>query len=762
MASTTFESFIKEHKIEIPAIQRDYVQGRGYTVEETDKRDSFVDKLIRTISEDIVDSCHLEFIYGAENKTTHSFVPLDGQQRLTTLFLLHWVVWQKSSVNAKKAYPLEDSLAGFRYETRLSSLIFCKNMVSKALLSTKRQKLSEILTEQPWFSVEWVYDPTIAAMLSMIDCMEMKLSSFTEEQISVMLAKLCCGKNFITFDELNMTEYDLTDSLYIKMNARGKQLTKFENWKSDFIKFLENEFGTDEFIKADRSRKVRTFSYKDYFCHSIEHEWTDLFWTYSTEEYLQLDEEKQEKLYPRIDEMFMNLFDFLCKFQYYASGTKEADFDNISGAEKRKIWQNRCFIDFLFESLDSLCRIDHKTFFADLLYICSEELPVSNEGRKVRLFRTKDTNLFKLCVSQGVRMELTDQLLFHALLRYCNMHSITVVDDSLKAYMRTIRNSFESHIQNLKTRTMVQLDLRLSEFPDYNAIINQYVQTINHSLPEIKDCIIEDCSITNGNIAVFGKSISDYGSGKVLDALSAFCASSTTERIRLLIACGFEGTRLGDCIGRRRLFFGNENKWDVLFISDSSQLSECFASFTKKISEGKNKETIIRDAFEIHNDDFAYYMLKYDSFIKANGAQRHFAVRGNINDVDWIALGSYSSNPGTAYHADPLSVAIEKEVLSKNLNIQLALYKQYSGKCPLSIVKDKQHWEPLFSVISRKNGWYITTGQQYLTEELLSKFNIQNTDSDNLLMPKCDDKDMIEMCSELIVKVYDNIICTEL
>lgn len=80
-----------------------------------------------------------------------------------------------------------------------------------------------------------------------------------------MLANLNSDKKFITFDKLVMTEYGLTDSLYIKMNARGKQLTKFENWKSDFIKYLENEFGQEEFGKAEHSRKVKSFSYKDYF-----------------------------------------------------------------------------------------------------------------------------------------------------------------------------------------------------------------------------------------------------------------------------------------------------------------------------------------------------------------------------------------------------------------------------------------------------------------------------------------------------------------
>ena len=707
MPSITFES-LKEQSIEIPAIQRDYVQGRGYTTEEQDKRDSFVDKLIKTISEDNGEPCHLEFIYGAENKQTKSFVPLDGQQRLTTLFLLHWVIWQMCPEDNRPS--LKDSISAFKYETRLSSLAFCNNIVNKALLPTdEKKRLSARIVDQPWFSVEWSYDPTIAAMLSMIDCMEAKLSSFNNEQISSMLARLDSNKNLITFNKLSLTEYNLTDSLYIKMNARGKQLTDFENWKSNFIKFLETELSAEEFKNADRSRKVKTFSYKDYFCHSIEHEWTDLFWAYVKEEYLQHSPKEQEELYPSIDHKFMNLFDALCKFRYHATTDGKKDFSEISAAEKRNIWRNKEFIDFLFESLDSLYRMEHKTFFNNLFYISKDELPTKNEERKVRLFRTTHTNLFKLCVEQGVKMELTDILLFHALLTYCNSHHITAVDDSLKAYMRTVRNHFESEIQNLKTRTTVQLDLRLSEFPKYNVAIHKLSQTSEQPLPDTKDCIIEDCSITHGNISVFDKCKSNFGKDKLIEALSVFCTSSPIERIRLLIACGFKGTPLGDCMGRKRVFFGNKDRWDVLFISDSAQLSECFASFTQKISEEKSKDTIIKEALETHSNDFAYYMLKYDSFIEANRKQFHFAVKGDLDEVDCIALGSYSSNPGTAYHTDPLSVSVEDKLNPENQkNIPLALYKQYSGKCPLSIVKDEQHWEPLFSVASKADGWLIT------------------------------------------------------
>jgi uncharacterized protein with ParB-like and HNH nuclease domain len=72
-------------RIEIPLIQRDYAQGR---------RNRRVDDIRSTFLEDLHQALNggrpigLDFVYGEVNDGT--FEPLDGQQRLTTLFLLHW------------------------------------------------------------------------------------------------------------------------------------------------------------------------------------------------------------------------------------------------------------------------------------------------------------------------------------------------------------------------------------------------------------------------------------------------------------------------------------------------------------------------------------------------------------------------------------------------------------------------------------------------------------------------------------------------
>src|SRR5665213_3644404 len=99
----------KYDKIEVPIIQRDYAQGRETPGVER-IRNSFVndyllDALLKRTPRE------LDFVYGsviadptdATAKTL--FVPLDGQQRLTTLFLLHWFIALKEGrmPDARKA-----------------------------------------------------------------------------------------------------------------------------------------------------------------------------------------------------------------------------------------------------------------------------------------------------------------------------------------------------------------------------------------------------------------------------------------------------------------------------------------------------------------------------------------------------------------------------------------------------------------------------------------------------------------------------------
>ena len=123
----TFWKLLDENIIEIPIIQRDYAQGR---TDEKRIRDKFLDALCEVIKDE-TKSINLDFVYGeikGEGKNK-KLTPLDGQQRLTTLFLLHWYLATKEDKLSKASEKLQK----FTYETRVSSREFCKALTTNKI-----------------------------------------------------------------------------------------------------------------------------------------------------------------------------------------------------------------------------------------------------------------------------------------------------------------------------------------------------------------------------------------------------------------------------------------------------------------------------------------------------------------------------------------------------------------------------------------------------------------------------------------------------
>ncbi|MBD5425962.1 MAG: DUF262 domain-containing protein [Treponema sp.] len=260
---TSFWNFIKNNKIEIPIIQRDYAQGRA---DEENIRESFVHYLKEALDSNISGNSEpyiLDFIYGSKSRGT--ILPLDGQQRITTLWLLHWYIAFKKDV------PISEDekhyFFNFSYETRETSRDFIEQLCH--LLSNKENKIqdriSAYITKHLWFLKDWNNDQTITSMLIMLDYID---EVFKESPLETYWNNLISDKSAIVFYELKLENFGLTDDLYIKMNARGKSLTNFENFKADFVGYLterENKKESDENTAERISRKLDT-------------DWTDIFW----------------------------------------------------------------------------------------------------------------------------------------------------------------------------------------------------------------------------------------------------------------------------------------------------------------------------------------------------------------------------------------------------------------------------------------------------------------------------------------------------
>lgn len=239
--------------IVIPAIQRDYAQGRE------DKKATEVRK---TLLDDIFsDKPEIDFnlVFGSQEEYGGKtcFIPVDGQQRLTTLFLLYLYNFKVNGVQTA-------NLNKFTYETRRAAADFCKAIVDNDW-ENQKDKLSDSIKDCNWFMQYWNQDPTVISMLRMLDSIQEKDS---KKDFSKKLDR-------ITFYFYDLKQNGLNETLYIKMNGRGKPLTAFENLKAAIDNILPKELDYD-FKEIGDETSGSNFKEKWQSC--IDGKWTDAFW----------------------------------------------------------------------------------------------------------------------------------------------------------------------------------------------------------------------------------------------------------------------------------------------------------------------------------------------------------------------------------------------------------------------------------------------------------------------------------------------------
>lgn len=240
----TFMQLINsEDNIRIPNYQREYAQGRD-DAEHGRRAELIRTNLVEALYKSLTDSTgreklELDFIFGGttvEGESGSSFNPVDGQQRLTILFLLHWYVFQR----AKNADGLSKLKVKFKYSTRYTSEIFCRKLCDELASSMKFDltSIADQIKDKAWYTGSMDCDPTVKSMLVVIDCIHERFQDYRD--FSTLSAKLIDEACPIYFFCMNMQDILGSDSgirdLYIKMNARGVPLTDYELFKADLQK----------------------------------------------------------------------------------------------------------------------------------------------------------------------------------------------------------------------------------------------------------------------------------------------------------------------------------------------------------------------------------------------------------------------------------------------------------------------------------------------------------------------------------------------
>jgi hypothetical protein len=387
----SFWQLLKEQRIEIPIIQRDYAQGRE---DKKEIRTKFLDALYNSLDND--KSIKLDFIYGSKVKGT--LQPLDGQQRLTTLFLLHWYAALKES---NLTGEIKSVLTKFSYETRASSREFCNAIINNGddlNTALSSEIISDSIINSSWFFLSWQKDPTIDAMLRAIDDIHKTFRS-----IDTLWDKLNSTQILIGFYYVELDNFGLTDDLYINMNARGKLLTAFENFKATFQKHLNDN-------KWDNGK-----SFPDTFASKVDTQWTDLFWKHRKSN--------------GVDDPFIRYISTVAMIQLVLEKSEDR-VDKLAKLQRNpdtvtvNYFSNNGY-DYLYDSLDTYC----------LLF--KEKIPVELD---FPLWQHKpDDSLFTALVYEGNNASYTQKVLFYAQTEY--LRSPTEFNkENFLCWMRVIRN----------------------------------------------------------------------------------------------------------------------------------------------------------------------------------------------------------------------------------------------------------------------------------------------------------------------------------
>lgn len=268
----TLWSLLKERKIEIPIFQRDYAQGRE---DKATLRRDILQQLHTSLILDSSKDGHMDFVYSFGDTNAPS-QPLDGQQRLTTLWLLYWYL----AINVLKEDELETALQRlkrFSYRTRRSSSNFIDALCDIKCVSGLRnnQNISSAIRNYTWFDKAWDKDPTVKGMLFTLSGQSNENNSgpnsiqsifdTNRNEFPVMWQLLISEECPIHFDFITIEDVEVKspDLLYVKMNARGKPLSSFEKFKAQWINNMR-EKNADEAFEISRL---------------IDNQWNDVFWS---------------------------------------------------------------------------------------------------------------------------------------------------------------------------------------------------------------------------------------------------------------------------------------------------------------------------------------------------------------------------------------------------------------------------------------------------------------------------------------------------
>lgn len=732
---------ILESRVEIPIIQRDYAQGR--TDNKTNKiRKDFLDAIFEFIllkRNNPEAELDLDFIYGI-NKESSTFVPIDGQQRLTTLWLLYWFVAAKEKViSGEKQF-----LKNFIYETRHSTTQFCKSLIAFAP-DFSNDFIGGEIKNQSWYFETWNYDPCIQAMLVVLNDIEKRYADHSLTNLWDLIGNTACP---FYFYKLDMDKVGLTDDLYIKMNSRGKPLTEFEYFKAVF---------TDLLTDSKQREKFET---------SIDGVWIDTVWQIVFEEH-----DEDEDIASAVDQAFLNLFNFISSVISFKQDIRNSDGEYYEDTEATPELLKRIYGDssnqkYLFDTLDSICvnRQNNQDFWNSAFYYAKNEFkPI-----KIRLyFQHGETNLLNRCLfyfDEYRGLTFPERILLLA----CFAH-FRKDDSDFEQHIRAIRNlvvnsEFELRETSLGKSYDEAEQYILSGDPNvFNSFKTDQIEEEKQKHKHLSSSgqatsvlrQLEDSDIFRGSITLIP--LDDKFETRATLFLELFdedeMISDFEEKCNLLLCFGDYSQADGDLtnlsanskVGFRKLFTTPGYNKSQLYSNTQHVVNACLDFFTENstISASQKIERTLKD-FDSSPKDWKYYFLKYPSF-------REHSQYGYYLFSEEYPMWKMGKKRFNGYHWNPF--LHEVYLMDQSEKLSLGKYGTYD-----KLVVTKGRTKVHISGISEEAGFYFENGNPTVNENPVLKCLVENgwIDEDYKLLidqnaDGCDLEDRIEKL-ELVIK----------
>ena len=573
--------------IAIPKIQRDYAQGR-VSKEVTRIRNRFLSSLYEALTDD--KPIKLDFVYG--NIKDKILIPLDGQQRLTTLFLLHWYIARHEGVDESELSFLQC----FKYQTRYSAEVFCQSLVEHNpdfSLAT----ISEDIEDQNWMPLDWQNDPTISSMLTMLDAIHNMFRN-----TSGLWGKLKDG--CISFYFLSIEDMGLTDDLYIKMNSRGKPLTEFEHFKAEWEALVKKLDEDDANLSGELSRKIDTV-------------WTEIFWSYRGSDNI-------------IDDEFVRYYSYLCSLIYYKNYPEEdrpndiLELTKILFSEKKQ--DAKANLQFIEDYFDCLNGVEIGNLFAKFL------TQGEHVDGKSSISKAESLDIFEDCCNNFGERQSAHRRSFpigRMILLYCFLlylrnkisdnlfiRRLRIVNNLIKASEFELRDDRMNALLTQTEEIIVNGEIIIPESrPSFNASQLQEEKEkeewlkVNQEKAETL-FYLEDHYLLNGGISVVGLENVEYA-----DVFYSLFECDWSLVNRSLLSIGDYSIKVNwrYQIGSAR----NDTPWRAIFrAKDNTRAHDTLITLLKMKDAFTNDYlTSIIDNYlnTTHIYDWRYYLVKYES-----------------------------------------------------------------------------------------------------------------------------------------------------